>query len=194
MKLATDIFAVIIALAGFAVSYTTQALLASQHGFLSWEAWLWPGIADAAALAMILRLHFGLVRPGWYTVEAWAVFALAAAIMVAANVIADVRDPLNGAMHGVVPIVAMAVWHVVIHGRPASMRTIVRGTRTATVSPAVSATRQPPTRTPSARVGRLLANEPDISAGQAARQLGVSRSTAARWLTEVRRPHVVEGS
>lgn len=40
MKLATDIFAVVIALAGFAVSYTTQALLASQHGFLTWEAWL----------------------------------------------------------------------------------------------------------------------------------------------------------
>jgi len=117
MKLATDIFTIVITLAGFAVSYTTQAFLAAHHGFFFWEAWLWPGIADAAALAMILRLHFGLVRTGWYTVEAWAVFALAAAIMVAANVTADVHDPLNGAMHGVVPIVAMAVWHVLIHGR-----------------------------------------------------------------------------
>lgn len=136
MKLATDVFAVVIALAGFAVSYTTQALLASQHGFLAWEASLWPGIADAAALAMVLRLHFGLVRRGWYVVEAWAVFALAAAIMVAANVIADVRDPLNGAMHGVVPVVAMAVWHVAIPGGPMAIAasTKARIPRASTVS------------------------------------------------------------
>ena len=116
-KLVTDVFAVLIALAAFAVSYTTQVILAAEHGFPGWEAWLWPGIADAAALAMILRLHFGQVQSGWYTVEAWSVFALAAAVMIAANSIADLRDPLNGAMHGVVPIVAMAVWHVIIHGR-----------------------------------------------------------------------------
>ena len=93
-------------------------MLASQHGFLGWEAWLWPGIADAAALAMILRLHLGQVRPGWYVVEAWLVFATASAIMVFANAVADRSDPLGGVMHAVVPVVAMLVWHVIIHGRP----------------------------------------------------------------------------
>ena len=167
MKLATDAFAVVIALAGFAVSYTTQVLLASQHGFLAWEAWLWPGIADAAALAMILRLHFGLVRPGWYTVEAWLVFALAAGVMVGANTLADLRDPLSGAMHAMVPIVAMLVWHVIIHGRPA---------RTG----AQRAPRQARTRARRRREARVLVDGRLVSAGHA-------RKLRARQRTQ---PHV----
>lgn len=118
MRRATDAFAVLIALAGFAVSYATQATLASEHGFPGWEAWMWPGIADAAALAMVVRLHQGQVRPGWYTIEAWAVFGIASAVAVAANAIADRSDPLGGAMHGVVPIVVLLVAHVIVHGRP----------------------------------------------------------------------------
>ena len=37
----------------------TRAQLASAHGFDWWSAWPWPGIADAAALAAMLRLHVG---------------------------------------------------------------------------------------------------------------------------------------
>lgn len=118
MRRATDWMAIGIALAAFGVSYATQVRLAGAHGFTLLEALAWPAIADAAALCMILRLHYGAVRRGWYTAEAWGVFTLAAGIMVGANAIADQQDPLGALMHGCVPFVAMAVWHVIIHGRP----------------------------------------------------------------------------
>jgi hypothetical protein len=192
MRRATDVFAVLIALAGFAVSYTTQALLAGNHGFLQWEAWLWPGIADAAALAMILRLHFGLVRPGWYTVEAWAVFALAAVIMVAANTIADLRDPLSGAMHGAIPVMAMAVWHVVIHGRPSDMDLdISEAADILSTNGKVADIRRKP-RPARERVTALVRRHgPDISADMVSLRLGISTRHAARLLAEAKRPTVV---
>lgn len=193
MRRATDIFAVLIAVAGFSVSYTTQALLAASHGFIAWEAWLWPGIADAAALCMILRLHFGQVRPGWYTVEAWLVFALAAGIMVGANTIADLHDPLSGAMHGVVPIVAMAVWHVVIHGRPGADAdediSEEMDTMAADGHIARNGRRPVPAKV---RVERLLQRHgADLSADMVQLRLGVSRRHASRLLQEARRPTVV---
>jgi len=117
VKRLTDVFAILIALAGFAVSYHTQVLLAADHDFHGWEAWLWPGIADAAALSMVLRLHLRQVRAGGYTVEAWIVFGIASGIMIGANTVADRADPLGAAMHAVVPVMAMLVMHVVIHGR-----------------------------------------------------------------------------
>jgi len=184
MKLITDVFAVLIALAAFAVSYTTQVLLASQHGFPGWEAWLWPGIADAAALAMILRLHFGQVQDGWYTFEAWAVFGLAAAVMIAANSIADMRDLLNGAMHGVVPIVAMAVWHVIIRGRRGA--NALEEEQPASKPRAATALKRAPRGSTAARALRLIEQAPDVSSGELAKRLRVSRSHAARLLREAR--------
>ena len=207
MKRVTDVFAVLIAVAGFGISYATQAVLASEHGFVGWEAWLWPGIADSAALAMILRLHFGQVRQGWYTVEAWLVFALAATIMVAANAIAARNDPLGGAMHAVVPVVAMLVWHVIIHGRPAEAdeATVQPVTKTATKvtsrraqerpssEPFVHPRRRPRTTRSAARkrLTRLVRERPQIGPTEAARRLRISRTTARRWLEEARRPRVV---
>lgn len=110
-------------------------------------------------------------------------FALAAAIMVAANVIADVRDPLNGAMHGVVPVVAMAVWHVVIHGRPAIIKARSPRARSAQVNVRSAST--------AARTRRLLKRSPTVSSAEAAERLGVSQSHARRLLAEARKPRVV---
>ncbi len=188
MRRATDLFAVLIALAAFAVSYTTQVVLAGQHGFPGWEAWLWPGIADAAALAMILRLHFGQVRPGWYTVEAWLVFAVASIIMVGANAIADRSDPLGGGMHAVVPVVAMLVWHVVIHGRP--VETSTKTDRAPAREP------NAPARVPArATVRRLLRRSGSgVTAERVAELAQVSIPHARRLLREERQPHVVEAA
>ena len=188
MRRATDLFAVLIALAAFAVSYSTQMVLASRHGFPGWEAWLWPGIADAAALAMILRLHFSQVRPGWYTVEAWLVFAVASIIMVGANAIADRSDPLGGWMHAVVPVVAMLVWHVVIHGRP--VETSASTDRAPAREPNGAA--RLPAR---ASVRRLLRRSgSEVRPERVAELAHVSIPHARRLLREERQPHVVEAS
>ena len=203
MKRATDGFAVLIALAAFAVSYTTQVVLASEHGFPGWEAWLWPGIADAAALAMILRLHFDQVRPGWYTVEAWLVFAIASAVMVGANAVADRNDPLGGAMHAVVPVVAMLVWHVVIHGRPAESpaRSDARTPARTDASMPAGTNAQSPARTPARSAGtsrarveamlqRAAAQGQELDSRTVAARLGVTHGHARRLLAEARKPHL----
>jgi len=109
---------ILVAVGGWSVSYATQAALAAQHHFAGWEAWAWPGIADTAALAVMLRLHLGQVRAGWPTAEAWTTFGLAAGIMVVANTAAHPDDPLSIGMHAILPVVPMLVWHLVIHGRP----------------------------------------------------------------------------
>jgi hypothetical protein len=70
-KALVTLFCVAVAVGGWSVSYATQADLAAAHHFASWEAWIWPAIADSAALAVMLRLHMGMVRSGWPVVEAW---------------------------------------------------------------------------------------------------------------------------
>jgi Protein of unknown function (DUF2637) len=180
VKRATDVFAVVIALAGFVVSYSTQVTLASQHGFPGWEAWLWPGIADTAALAMVLRLQVGAVRSGFYTVEAWGVFALASAVMVGANAIADRTDPLGGAMHAVVPIVGMLVWHVVIHGRPAEGSGQGSTARGAAEAGGKRSPRTRTRRTATARIEQLLQQDPAPSTGEIVQKLRVSEGLVRR--------------
>lgn len=180
MKRATDVFAVVIALAGFAVSYSTQMALAGHHGFIGWEAWLWPGISDTAALAMVLRLQVGAVRSGWYTVEAWFVFALASGVMVGANAIADRADPLGGAMHAVVPIVGMLVWHVVIHGRPAEQPGRSGAARAASEEAGGKRPRVRSRRTATARIEQLLKQDPAPSTGEIVQRLKVSEGLVRR--------------
>ncbi len=69
-KALVTLFCVVVALGGWSVSYATQADLARDHQrFAAWEAWIWPAIADSAALAVMLRLHLGQVRQGWPVVE-----------------------------------------------------------------------------------------------------------------------------
>lgn len=185
MRRLTDVLAVLIALAGFAVSYATQAQLASHHGFSAWESWLWPGIAEAAALTVVLRLHLGQVRGGAYTLEAWGVFVFASLVGVAANAMADETDWLNGAMHGVVPFMVLAVAHIVIHGRPAE---------TQAETARETAPRRGPARVVALPAGdrvaqvqaRLAAGE-TLSKARVAALLNVSQATAARVLAQARR-------
>ncbi|HEV2104193.1 MAG TPA: hypothetical protein VGU27_00595, partial [Candidatus Eisenbacteria bacterium] len=160
----------------------------------------WPGIADAAALAMMLRLHFGQVRPGWYTVEAWLVFAVASGIMVGANAIADRDDPLGGWMHAMVPVVAMLVWHVIIHGAPSATTETVAETadetRPAAVPKAVSKAVRPQVAGAAgapAKIAEHLAairaagGDPfQLSIRDIERATGVPRATVARHLPRVR--------
>jgi Protein of unknown function (DUF2637)/Homeodomain-like domain len=210
------VFSVVIALAGWSVSYSTQAQLAQAHHFATWEAWLWPAIADAAALAVMLRLHLGQVRAGWYTVEAWLVFAICSGLMVGANAVQDSADPMGAGMHAAVPVVAMLLWHLVVHGRPAaepspafvSPRPLDPATRAQLAATADADETSPdgvsprPVRQPREtvrrsgagqgtedmrqRAARLLRDAPGVSASEAGRQLGVSRSHAARLLKAAR--------
>lgn len=135
---------------------------------------------------MILRLHFAQVRPGWYTVEAWSVSALAGAVMVGANAVADRNDPLGGGMHAVVRVVAMLVWHVVIHGRPADTgqdtnRTSVPGVRPLNISEVR------PNGRPAREVAKRLVQRhgQDATADMVMDKTGVSRRHASRLLAEV---------
>jgi hypothetical protein len=140
-----------------------------------------------------LRLHFGLVRQGWYTVEAWTVFASAAAVMIVANTTADLHDPLSGAMHGVVPIVAMAVWHVVIHGRPgADMLEDISEADDILSRNGQVTDKSPKPRPARERVAALVRRHgADVSPDMVALRLGISTRHASRLLAEVKRPQLV---
>src|SRR5262249_13107861 len=128
-----------------------------------------------------------------YVAEAWVVFAVASAVMVFANAVADRRDPLGGVMHAVVPIVAMLVWHVIIHGRPAEDI----GADIEQLEDNVSADGEVHTNGRQAipnrvRVERLLARYGTaLTADMVQLRLGVSRRHASRLLAEVRRPQLV---
>ncbi len=50
---------------------------------------------------------------------AWVTFSLTSGVMVLANTVAIKDDTLGAAMHAILRIVPMLVWHLVIHGRPA---------------------------------------------------------------------------
>lgn len=110
---------VAVALAGWMISYRTQVQLAFTRGnFEDWEAWCWPAATEATALVMMIRLALGQIRPGAWTVGAWLLILASSAVMVAANVIADLGNLLAAGMHSAVPIIAMAIWLIVVHGRP----------------------------------------------------------------------------
>ena len=192
-KALVTLFCVAVAVGGWSVSYATQADLAAAHHFASWEAWIWPAIADSAALAVMLRLHLGQVRRGWPVVEAWVTFGLASGVMVLANTVAIKDDLLGAAMHAILPIVPMLVWHLVIHGRPAEDIGHDIGGATDIVSDdaPVSELHTKP-RPAKERLAALVRRHgADLSADMVALRLGVSTRHAARLLAEVRRPKVV---
>ncbi len=192
-KAVVTLFCVAVAVGGWSVSYATQADLARDHQFASWEAWIWPAIADSAALAVMLRLHLGQVRQGWPVVEAWVTFSLASGVMVLANAVAIRDDPLGAAMHAILPIVPMLVWHLVIHGRPAEDI----GEDTTETSVDLDATEDAtgarrPKVPAKVQVERLVRRHGrDMTADMVATRTGVSKRHANRLLAEVRRPKVV---
>jgi len=199
---------ILVAVGGWSVSYATQAALAAQHHFAGWEAWAWPGIADTAALAVMLRLHLGQVRAGWPTAEAWATFGLAAGIMVVANTAAHLDDSLSIGMHAILPIVPMLIWHLVIHGRPIMVAQAPAEERAEPPNRRPSKTLPLPTPrdkvAPSApRLGRPSSGDraaaqayvdrevadgrvPDVDGLRAAS--GAPRTTAQRWLGQMSGP------
>jgi hypothetical protein len=201
VKRATDVFALIIALAGFAVSYSTQITLAGNHGFGTWQSWLWPGIAEAAALTVVVRLHLGQVRRGIYTLEAWGIFIFASGVGVAANAIADGSDPLGGAMHAVVPFMVLAVAHVTIHGRPAEdtgadmaedMTTDVSEVEDMEDMEGEASVPSPPKVPARVLVERLVRrHNGDVTPAMVVAKTGVSARHANRLLAEVRRLKVI---
>jgi hypothetical protein len=182
------IFCVLVALAGWSVSYATQADLAGRHHFTTWEAWAWPAIADSAALAVMLRLHLGQVRPGWPTSEAWVTFGLASGVMVIANTAAISGDWLGAAMHAILPIVPMLVWHLVIHGRPQDMDG-EEDIDSHTAGMAATGRKSGSARELVERLYRR--HGASLTTDMVQLRVGVSQRHASRLLGEVRRPKVV---
>lgn len=178
-----------VAAAAVVLSWDALSWSAVQVGVDPRIAGLWPIAVDgtiATSTTAVLALGHAPWRVRAYV---WALLGCAVSVSIVGNAAhASMPDWLHRA-GSAVPAAALA----------ASLHTLIvlirhqRSGETARVRAAVSATVSSGAPSKRRRVRRLLAGQPAITAGQAARQLGVPRSTAARWLSEARRPRVVEG-
>jgi uncharacterized protein DUF2637 len=195
------------------VSFASQVKLASDHGFKDWQPFAWALTTDLAGLVgMVLALDQAQRR---VSTRGPSVIAVASAgVMIAANVGVAVGDWASMLMHAWEPLMSLICWYVLVHvrralapaaGRQTEERPIHRsrglrgwlragfrgGRRLASTSrPTHRTTASAETRL--RRTGRLIAREPDITSSQAAKRLGVSKATAARWLKEARELRVVD--
>jgi hypothetical protein len=98
------------------LSYAGQYTLARAHGYPWPLAALWPLTVDLAGLVCML-LALDLAERGMSAWEAWAIAGGAAAVMVAANVVVAWPDLVAMLMHAWPPVIALACWHLLVHGR-----------------------------------------------------------------------------
>ncbi len=166
------------------LSYTSQYILARDHGYGA-LAVLWPLTVDLASLvAMLLALD--MARRSLNALEAWAIAFGSALVMIGANVLMAWPDAISMVMHAWPPVIALACWHLLVHGRRQG---------TASKSPARPA-REPNQHTARvaarATVRRMLARNRGATAEQIASVTGVSIPHARRLIREERQPHVIE--
>jgi uncharacterized protein DUF2637 len=199
---------VLIALAGV-LSNSALRALALTHGYPLWEADAWPLSVDAFALIAMLTAMVSARRAAGPTREAWTLTAVAIAVTVAGNVLSAGTDTVAELMHAWPALPLAAGWHLwtryVSVTRPDTAHVLAASPAAEPLQPAelipaapsLRETRPPRRRSKSAeatrrRVQRLVALNPHVTAGDAARQLKVSRGHAARLLREARRPHVMD--
>jgi len=103
----------------YAISYASLYDLANHHNFggpANWESIAWPTTVDLASLATgiigIDRAHRG--KSAWL---ATLISAVAAGIMVAGNVVANLGDLVSVAMHAWPPAIALACWYMLVRSR-----------------------------------------------------------------------------
>lgn len=111
-------FAVGIALVSWGVSYSSQVQVALSHGFGAWQGGAWPACTEAAALAVMLLLVIGEIRPGLPTIGAWALVFACLATTAWVNWLAAPDDLVGSFMRSWTPVLSVAVFLLVVHGRP----------------------------------------------------------------------------
>lgn len=194
-----------ISILAWGLSYAAQVRLAAPHGFggwWSWEALTFPLTTDLAGLVgMFLALD--QARRGQSSRVPWGIAGAAAGVMVATNIGSYVGDPVAMLLHAWPPLIALASWFTLVHVRrspeqPAAEEeglVAVKGPHRPRSESTLSgsAISRPRRRAGNRRrVERLLAREPDVTAREAAKRLGMSRGYAGKLLAEARRPRVVE--
>jgi hypothetical protein len=164
------------------LSYMSQYILARDHGY-GGLAILWPLTVDLASLvAMLLALD--MARRSLNALEAWAIAFGSALVMIGANVLMAWPDAISMVMHAWPPVIALACWHLLVHGRRQSKE--ARPVRDPAHDP------NQPTRRVGARaeVRRLLARNPALTAEQVAKRADVSIPHARRLIREERQPRL----
>jgi len=114
-----ELVAYAISVLAYAISYASLYDLASRHNFggpENWESIAWPTTVDLASLATgIIALdqaHRG--KSAWL---AGVISAVAAAIMVLGNVLANAGDAISVGMHAWPPVIALACWYLLVRTR-----------------------------------------------------------------------------
>jgi hypothetical protein len=198
--------------AAFTISWESLRVLALAAGIRELLAPLYPLTIDAVMVTgtvAAVALRAASLRTRLYT---WVLIAAGIAVSVVGNAVhsqahGDVLFLLwwaAGASSAVPALSLAASLHLLVivlrHGRQAeSLGEAAADTVPETVDvrvhrPVSETPKRPVRATQSAsrrRLTRLLRQRPEIGPAEVSRRLGVSRSSASRWLSEARRPRVV---
>ena len=202
--------------AAFTISWESLRVLAISAGIRELLAPLYPATIDSLMVTGTVAVTALRTAPVRVRLYAWTLIAAAIAVSVLGNAVHSQAHggvlELPGsaaAAASAVPALSLAAsLHLFVlvlrHGRPveparesaneAQPEAATDASRVSSESPAA-----PPQRharmvahaAPRKRLTRLLKQRPDIGAVEVSRRLGVSRSTATRWLSQARRPRVV---
>jgi hypothetical protein len=208
--------AALVVLAGMILSYNALAVLALSAGIDPVLSWAYPGVIDgviitgsvaayvlrrarlrirlylwsligvAVGLSIVGNATHALTHGGLMTLPPLAAAAVSAVppaslaaalhvIVVLWRALGNAQPDVSDVAQEVEPVVLAETHTVVAHEEAPNGRQIARR----------NDTRRRDNRR---RVARLVRARPDVSASEAAKRLGVSRSTASRLLTEVRKP------
>ncbi|HEY1714071.1 MAG TPA: DUF2637 domain-containing protein [Solirubrobacteraceae bacterium] len=114
---AAEAFAWTAAFLAWAVCFISEVRLALEHGFGALSV-LWALGLDATALSCMFLALDG-ARRGRRTAETWAIAGAATVAMVTANILVAGGDVVGALMHATAPVLAVATWHALTHGRKA---------------------------------------------------------------------------
>lgn len=111
--------AALAAVLAWVLSYSSQVVLAAQHGYPAWQAALWPLTTDLVSLAlMIVAMDAADTKRRGATVRTACLTILGAGVMVTGNAIVAWPDQIAIAMHTWPPLIGAALWYVLAHDRP----------------------------------------------------------------------------
>ena len=99
-----------------AVSYWSQVQVVIAHGFDGWESLVWGTSTDAGELIAFFLAREAARRgtPSW---GAWLIAAACAAMSIQYNVMHSWGDWIGVESHAWMPLLALACWYWMLHGR-----------------------------------------------------------------------------